>query len=81
MLAYGSARIAPEEQKQGANGVLAQIMGGERNELIRNATALPETVLGGEEMLVPAPLPTPWKTYLLWAVLVIGVGRHRQDGL
>lgn len=38
--------------------------------------ALPGTVheLGGERRLQPTPPPLPWKTWLLWAVLLGGVG-------
>jgi len=74
MLAYGSARLDLKARKSGAQGILTQVMGGERDELIKKASALPGTVLGGPDMLVPAPPPPPWRTWLLWAVLVLGVG-------
>jgi len=72
-LAFGSAHAGSEPQDQGLMGWLAaQRSGGEE---ITMKTAVPQAMqlLGGEQQLVPLPPPLPWKKWLLWAVLVIGV--------
>jgi hypothetical protein len=38
------------------------------------ATLGPREVAGGERALEPAPVPLPWKTWILWAVLAVGAG-------
>lgn len=74
MLAYGSARLGKEEQHRDTHGTLARMMGGEKEGLLRDAAVLSKRELGGSGQLVPPPPPVPWKTWLLWGVLVIGVG-------
>jgi len=74
MLAYGSARLGQEEQGRDEHGTLARMMGGDKEGLLREAAVLSKKELGGSGQLVPPPPPVPWKTWLLWGVLVIGVG-------
>ncbi len=74
MLAYGSARLGQEAQPGVENDSLARVVAGEKDRLIKTAEALPRTVLGGPDRLEPPPPPRPWKTWLLWAVLLVGVG-------
>lgn len=74
MLAYGSARLGQEELNSYAPGLLAQVMGKDGEALLKEAVPLPKTVLGGPDLLVPEPPPLPWRKWLLWGVLVIGVG-------
>ena len=74
MLAYGSARLGEEELHNSAPELLAQVMGKDKDALLKEAVLLPRTVLGGPDLLVPAPPPLPWRKWLLWSVLVVGVG-------
>jgi hypothetical protein len=60
MLAYGSARLGEEEWNSGTNRSLAQVMGGNKDKLLKEAVLLSKTVLGGPDLLVPE--------------LVVGVG-------
>ncbi|MCP4115804.1 MAG: DUF3999 domain-containing protein [Desulfobacteraceae bacterium] len=74
MLAYGSARLGREELNSSPAGLLAQVMGRDGDALLKEAALLPKNVLGGPDLLVPEPPPLPWKKWLLWGVLVAGVG-------
>jgi hypothetical protein len=73
LLAYGSARLEEEARNGGASGLLAQVMGEDEDALIKEAVLLPETVLGGPDLLVPKAPPFPWKKWMLWGVLLVGV--------
>jgi hypothetical protein len=42
--------------------------------LIKSANAGERFELGGKARLQPVPPPVPWKKWLLWAVLLLGVG-------
>ncbi|BCA80613.1 DUF3999 domain-containing protein [Desulfuromonas sp. AOP6] len=71
-LAYGSGQVSapntPVEAFLRANG------NGKTPGMTPAAAIAGEPyVLGGEERLQPAPLPIPWKKYLLWGILVGGV--------
>lgn len=68
LLAYGSRNIEPASfsvdsllKKTGSNLQPAHIEPG------------PQFPLGGKSKLLPTPPPFPWKTWLLWSVLVAGV--------
>lgn len=74
ILAYGSARLSEESLKNGTHGPLAQVIGADNQTLLKEAEVLPKTVLGGSDMLEPVPPPLPWQKWLLWGVLVAGVG-------
>ncbi len=74
MLAYGSARLGQEELNNSAPGLLAQVMGKDGEALLKEAALLPKTVLSGPDLLVPKPPPLPWRKWLLWGILVVGVG-------
>ncbi len=74
MLAYGSARLAEEALAGRATGLLATVMGSEEESLIKEATLLPLTMLGGPDLLIPESPPLPWRKWLLWGVLIVGVG-------
>ncbi|MBI9092896.1 MAG: DUF3999 domain-containing protein [Desulfobacterium sp.] len=74
MLAYGSARLEQGELHNSAPGLLSQVMGKDGEALLKEAQLLPKTVLGGPDLLVPKPPPLPWRKWLLWGVLVVGVG-------
>lgn len=74
MLAYGSARLGQGEPGNSAPGLLSQVMGKDGEALLKEARLLPKTLLGGPDLLVPKPPPLPWRKWLLWGVLVVGVG-------
>jgi hypothetical protein len=74
LLAYGSARFGKEELSNSTPGLLAQVMGKDEDALLKEAVLLPKTILGGSDRLVPEPPPLPWRKWLLWGVLVVGVG-------
>ena len=74
MLAYGSAILGEEELNNNTTGLLAQVMGENEDGLIKEATLLPKMLLGGSDQLTPEPPPFPWRQWLLWGVLAMGVG-------
>jgi hypothetical protein len=74
MLTYGSARLGQEELNNNTPGLLAQVMGRNGETLIKEAQLLPKTILGSPDLLVPKAPPLPWRKWLLWGILVIGVG-------
>ncbi len=74
MLAYGSARLEENITQNETPDLLSQIIGSKAQNLLKEATALPKTILGGPALLTPAPPPLPWRKWLLWGVLVVGVG-------
>lgn len=68
-IAYGSA-IAPR-----ADTALDELIPGlGKTVTVRDAAPGAIEVLGGDARLQPPPAPFPWKTVLLWGVLVLGVG-------
>lgn len=73
MLAYGSARLGEEELRNSATRLLPQVLGGKSHMILKDAVLLKKKVLGGPDLLVPTPPPVPWKEWLLWGVLVVGV--------
>ena len=73
MLAYGSARLGEEDLKNKATRLLPQVLGGKNSYLLKEAVPLQRKVLGGPDLLIPKPPPVPWKEWLLWCVLVVGV--------
>jgi hypothetical protein len=74
MLAYGSARLGENASQNADPNLLSQVIGSNSKELLKEATALPKIVLGGPDLLTPAPPPLPWRKWLLWGILVVGVG-------
>jgi hypothetical protein len=74
MLAYGSARLGEADLNQNQSGLLYQVMGANEDALLKEAVLLPKITLGGPNRLPPEPSPLPWRKWLLWGVLVMGVG-------
>jgi hypothetical protein len=75
VLAYGSARASSAEAR-GCDDLLG---GGSATDLLGTASvaAAPEPAFGGPAALTPAPPkpePSPFRKYLLWAVLLLGAG-------
>jgi hypothetical protein len=71
-LAYGSARIGSSQAR--TDKLFDNISQQEQYELVKQAIPGQETELSGSDMLKPLPPPFPWKKFLLWAVLLAGVG-------
>ena len=69
-LAYGSTEVKPAEFQ-----IQNLLPSGENGSALKIKTAQTgiQISLGGEERMVPAPLPRPWKKWILWAVLGIAV--------
>ena len=70
-LAFGSAAIGPSTQP--VDALLRLIDERQEPSLIQLARVSQRTLLGGEGRLKPLPPPLPWKQWLLWTVLVLGV--------
>jgi Protein of unknown function (DUF3999) len=68
LLAYGSRKIKPARFS-----VDALLQKTANNLQPTNIEAGPQVTLGGKSKLLPAPPPIPWKTWLLWSILVAGV--------
>ena len=70
-LAYGSALISPLRQDIGP--LLANLNSLEKKNLVDHAASYKMVQLGGPDRLTPAQPPVPWKAYVLWALLILGV--------
>ena len=74
LLAYGSGKLA-QEDRPSDNQMLVQTMQNEVGNRITGQARLGKKItLGGEEALLPPSPARPWKKWLLWTVLVLGVG-------
>jgi len=70
-LAYGSAVVGTSKQPLDA---MLGVFGKEKEKIfLKKARIEKEIVLGGEDCLIPPEPPLPWKQWILWAVLVVGV--------
>lgn len=72
ILAYGSASVEP--QRQAMDTMMYTIHGTQQQVSTKTATISRSYTLGGSERLEPPPKPLPWRTWLLWSVLIAGVG-------
>jgi len=70
-LAFGSYQAEPATAP--ANPLLQMVNRKDRGGLIRRASTGEIVPLAGADGLIPPPAPLPWKRYLLWAVLILGV--------
>ncbi|MFH1139103.1 MAG: DUF3999 domain-containing protein [Pseudomonadota bacterium] len=70
-LAFGSA--STPAAKPGLDPLLTGLDSGNKEKFIRRAKGFNKIELGGPRRLTAAPPPRPWKTYILWAVLILGV--------
>ncbi len=73
LLAFGSGKLAHEENKVDGQMILQAATGPSSNQAIGTARLGKRIVLGGERALQAPPLPPPWKKWLLWLLLVGGV--------
>jgi len=75
LLAYGSSRICKNNLLKTSENMFTRILGtGDDNQLIKKAVILDHVILGGEKMLKPPAPSLPWKVWILWGVLITGVG-------
>jgi hypothetical protein len=73
-LAFGSGRLE-EDAGQPAKGMILQAVSGkEAEQLVKPASLGGRVELGGKAALNRPPPPLPWKKWLLWSVLCLGVG-------
>ena len=70
-LAFGSYRAEPPAAP--ANPLLQIVNRKDRGGLIQRASTGDIVPLAGADGLIPPPPPIPWKRYLLWGVLILGV--------
>jgi len=73
VLAYGSARLGEEAPSGNFPALLSNLMKEDTDGLLKTAAPGEKIELGGAGQLVPEPPPLPWKKWLLWGMLVIGV--------
>ncbi len=69
-LVYGSTKIKVPEASMDR---LFDNIGKDQTHLVKKAIPGNETEIGGADNLKPQSPPFPWKKFLLWAVLLVGV--------
>lgn len=74
LLAFGSAKLEHQEKAAESDMILQTIGITQTNRKIGVARLGERIELGGDKALHPLPLPRPWQKWLLWAVLIFGVG-------
>lgn len=74
LLAFGSGKIAQEDKDSGTGMLVMAIQLESQTPVISPAKLGKRVSLGGELALQSPAKPPPWKKWLLWAVLVLGVG-------
>jgi hypothetical protein len=83
-LAYGSGLIAGNPGQSATGMILQAVSGKHPEQLVRPAVLGKKIELGGKSALEAPPPPLPWKQWILWAVLLVGIGllalmvRHLQ---
>ncbi len=74
LLAFGSGKIAQEDKDSSAGMLMMAIQLEKPPPLIGSAKLGKRINLGGDMVLQSPVKPPPWKKWLLWAVLLFGVG-------
>ena len=74
LLAYGSGKLVGLERKRESEMIFQTIQTEPGNQMIGQATLGKRIALGGDLALQPPAQGRPWKKWLLWAVLGLGVG-------
>ena len=74
LLAFGSGKYLQANSISGDGMLLQTIQGDDKEKMIGQARPGEKIRLGGELALQAPAKPMPWKKWLLWAVLVLGVG-------
>ena len=74
-LAYGSSRkdMSTGSDDREGKSLLRSILDSNNEKLIKPVILHAPVILGGKERLTPQAPPLPWKKWLLWGTLVIGV--------
>jgi hypothetical protein len=74
IMAFGSGSVGAGKQG-GTTDILKLADSKEQVDfLVRRAKLGRQLVLGGDAALAPPPAPLPWRSWILWLVLVAGVG-------
>lgn len=73
LFAFGSGRIGPEQRKGSGNMIRRALASMGTGQAIDGAILGKRIHLGGDKALTAPQLAPPWKTWLLWLVLVLGV--------
>ncbi len=74
LLAFGSARLEQQEGKTESEMILQAVGTARTNQGVGAARLGKRIELSGDQALQPPPPPQPWKKWLLWAILILGVG-------
>jgi len=72
MLLYGSGRVAGSGEAHDSHMLLDAVNGGDKPP-VRSAAVGGRVELGGVKALQIPPQPLPWRRWLLWAVLAVGI--------
>ncbi len=70
-VAFGSGAVEPAARP--VEELVGALDDEDRRRVAVDARAAEVRTLGGEERLEPPPTPLPWRTILLWAILLAGV--------
>ena len=74
LLAFGSGKLEQQQNKTDVGMILQAIKAEPLKQMIKKATLGNRVSLGGDPALQPPPTRIAWKKWLLWMVLVLGVG-------
>ncbi len=74
LFAFGSGKLAQQQGKGSGELVMQALATAEEKHGVGSARIIRRIELGGEKALHVPPPPWPWKQWLLWAVLIVGVG-------
>ncbi len=74
LLAFGSAKLEHQDGKTAGEMILQAAGTAPRNQVVGPARLGKRIELGGEKALQPLPPPQPWRKWLLWTILILGVG-------
>ena len=74
LLAFGSAKLENQGGKTDGEMIMQAANNTAAVQTFGQARLGKKIELGGDHALQPLPSPPPWKKWLLWAVLILGVG-------
>jgi len=74
LLAFGSGKLVDRQESSGNGMLLQAIQLNSSRQTIGRARLGKRILLGGEAALKSPAQPVPWKKWLLWTVLILGVG-------
>jgi Protein of unknown function (DUF3999) len=74
LLAFGSSKLAHQERRTDSDMVLQAAGTAQQKQPVGSARLGKRIELAGDNALKPLPTPPPWKKWLLWAILLLGVG-------